>query len=486
MAKAKKLQNIKNKNKKRTHILVPTDVTITSTDPNEILGNPNVTTNLPHQVKTEVKTEDDFIDIDPNEVQVVWDNNAADLVPLELDTDKNVMTGDGDVILTEPDNMQVQEGQLVPLSNNTLILPREENMTDVISTRNIVIKRKQPDISIGEIKKIKANTDISVKHPIFRKMEKNKKMDEKLAKILKGKAIEINIKDELLEIEDAPTLPALMPPPSGPLATVDAETMQRIPWVDFDLVLQNKDKHEREQAIFDILQANMPNIGDDIYYVYQDPETNVFSIQKDELAEEIQDFVETIRVVDAKLAVETLYPKERTYLLRKRALKIKELRKTYKANTLADVLDNKLSEIEKQILEDQAVELLKELNKDEDRYYFEFNHDTQEFEILLDSEVSINAIVFAVMQIDKAIKNVNTPPNKRSKLKKEKGNLLKYLDSKGATLLAASLRKKMYEIIFIIKNIIYLLIIILFIVNNGHILTGGDHKNERERVQREL
>ena len=44
------------------------------------------------------------------------------------------------------------------------------------------------------------------------------------------------------------------------------------------------------------------------------------------------------------------------------------------------------------------------------------------------------------MQIDKAIKDVNTPPNKRSKLKKEKDNLLKYLDSKGAKLFAASLR----------------------------------------------
>ena len=50
------------------------------------------------------------------------------------------------------------------------MLPPEENMTDVISTRNIVIKRKQPDTSVGEIKKIKAQTDISVKHPIFSKM----------------------------------------------------------------------------------------------------------------------------------------------------------------------------------------------------------------------------------------------------------------------------------------------------------------------------
>ena len=44
----------------------------------------------------------------------------------------------------------------------------------------------------------------------------------------------------------------------------------------------------------------------------------------------------------------------------------------------------------------------------------------------------------------------------------------------------------MYEIIFIIKNIVYILLVILFIVNNGNILTGGDQKNERERVQREL
>ena len=32
----------------------------------------------------------------------------------------------------------------------------------------------------------------------------------------------------------------------------------------------------------------------------------------------------------------------------------------------------------------------------------------------------------------------------------------------------------MYEIIFILKNVVHILIIILFIVNNGNILTGGD------------
>ena len=44
----------------------------------------------------------------------------------------------------------------------------------------------------------------------------------------------------------------------------------------------------------------------------------------------------------------------------------------------------------------------------------------------------------------------------------------------------------MYELIFILKNLLDALIIILFIVNNGNILTGGDHKIKRERVQREL
>ena len=232
-----------------------------------------------------------------------------------------------------------------------------------------------------------------------------------------------------------------MPPSaSRPLATVDAETMQRMPWADFNVVLDNTEKYNREQVIFDILQANMPNSGDDIYYVYQDPETNVFSIKTDEIAEEIQDFVENIRIIDAKLALETLSKKEKNYLLKVRSLKIKELRKTYGANVLADVLDNKLSESEKNELDDQVIEILKELNEDEDRYYFEFNEESQEFEILLDSELRINAIVFAVMQIDKVIKDVNTTHTRKLELMTEKDKLLDYLKEKGAKTLANSLR----------------------------------------------
>ena len=83
---------------------------------------------------------------------------------------------------------------------------------------------------------------------------------------------------------------------------------------------------------------------------------------------------------------------------------------------------------------------MQELNKDGDRYYFQFNEATQEFEILLDSEVRINASVFAVMQIDKVINNVNTTHTRRLELMTEKDKLLRYLESKGAKVLADSLR----------------------------------------------
>ena len=86
------------------------------------------------------------------------------------------MTDDGDVILTEPENMQVEEKQVIPLSNDSIMLPPEEDMSDIISTKNILLKRKQPNLPVAQIKKMKNETDIlianTIKHPIFRKMEK--------------------------------------------------------------------------------------------------------------------------------------------------------------------------------------------------------------------------------------------------------------------------------------------------------------------------
>ena len=86
------------------------------------------------------------------------------------------------------------------------------------------------------------------------------------------------------------------------------------------------------------------------------------------MADDLKDFVESIRVIDARLTLEILNKKERDYLLKAKEFKIGELRKIYKANTLADLLENKLSQSEKNELEEEVIEKLKELNKDGDRY----------------------------------------------------------------------------------------------------------------------
>ena len=379
LAKKNALKNKirKNRNKKNTiedqvRVLVPTEVDIETDDVIDILANPNVTTILPGQLET----EDDIIDYKLPVDIPSSDSYVTDHVPLQLNTDKIILTDDGDVILAEPDNMQVSEGALIPISNNTLQLENDTDMNQ-ISTRNIGLKRKHPDVSVGNIKKIKGDTEITIQHPIFRKMQKQNILDKKIAKILsQGKPIDIKVaSNDLLAIEDAPSLPMLLAQPSSPtenIATVDSETIRMLSWIDFDVILQNIDKNERERFIFDLLEANMSNIGEDLYYIDHDPVTNVFSIKKDILADEIIDFIESIRVIDSKLRLETLTKQERTNLFRKRRLKISELRETYKAHTLADVLDNKISETEKQILEDEAVELLKELNKEEDKWCHKF------------------------------------------------------------------------------------------------------------------
>ena len=43
-----------------------------------------------------------------------------------------------------------------------------------------------------------------------------------------------------------------------------------------------------------------------------------------------------------------------------------------------------------------------------------------------------------------------------------------------------------FVFIYLLKSIIIIYFLISFIVNSGNILTGGDNKNERERLQREL
>ena len=297
--------------------------------------------------------------------------------------------------------------------------PLEEDMTDVVSTRNIVLKRKQPT-PIGEIKKTKNETDITiVQHPIFRKLLKQKKNDDKISKILSKKTpLDIKIEKELLATDNSSDLPALMSSSelptlmsssdAMPLVSVDAETMRRMPWIDFNIMLDNTEQTNREQVILDILQNNMPNIGDDMYYIDRDPETNVFSIKTDHLAEEIQDFTESIPIIDARLKIEILSAEERKKLLAAKKFKIGVLRNQYNAHQLASVLENKISPSKKVEMEEELIEKLNELNEDEDRYTYRFNDETQKFEIMLeDNEIRLQAVVFSLMMLDRVINDTS-------------------------------------------------------------------------------
>ena len=262
---------------------------------------------MPPAGNNDVTFNDDDVEFNIGDSRIVWDDDNKDLVPLEFDDNKIIMTDDRDVILLDPDNMQVEDKPIIPLSDEVVMLLPEENMTDIISTRNIV-KRKQPFPTV-QINKTKNETDISVRdmpnegelvvalppkteeisnadiiqHPIFRRLQKNKNQADRITRQIMNKQ-PITINTDLL---------ALMPPaPSGPPASVDISTMRQMPWLDFATILDNTELHLREQVILDILQNNFPrNSGDDLYYIHHDPENNVFSIKIDEIAEEIQVFI---------------------------------------------------------------------------------------------------------------------------------------------------------------------------------------------------
>ena len=110
-------------------------------------------------------------------------------IPAEIDEKKFQLTDDGDVILTEPDNIQFKHKPLDILSERVVALPPEEDM-ELVRIKNLILKRKQPNNTFANIKKIKNETDVTVrdvvpikeeeedsklaivKHPIQRKMEK--------------------------------------------------------------------------------------------------------------------------------------------------------------------------------------------------------------------------------------------------------------------------------------------------------------------------
>ena len=78
---------------------------------------------------------------------------------------------------------------------------------------------------------------------------------------------------------------------------------------------------------------------------------------------------------------------------------------------------------------------MQELNKDEGKYTYRFNDETQEFEIMLeDNEIHLQAVVFSLMMLDRVINDTSIPIRRRHDM----NALLRWLRSKGANELADS------------------------------------------------
>ena len=93
-------------------------------------------------------------------------------------------------------------------------------------------------------------------------------------------------------------------------ATVDISTIRRLPWVDFSTILDNTNADRRQQVILDLLQNNMADSADDIYYIYHDAKTNTYSTEVDENSEEVQNFIGSILLKMYKKAKKQIKPNE--------------------------------------------------------------------------------------------------------------------------------------------------------------------------------
>ena len=373
----------------------------------------------------------------------IW--RPDDLIPAELDENKIQLTDDGDVVLTELNNIQVVEKPFTQISEAVVVLPPEENM-DLSRTPNIVLKRKQPNNQLANIKKVKNETDVRVrdvlpkseselalptsneivKYPIQRKLAKNMQKDKKLARTVGSK----NKDTALVKIKPEWEMPA----------TIDISTIRRLSWVDFDTILDNTDADRRQQVILDLLQNNMPDSADDIYYIYHDAKTNTYSIEVDGNYEEVQNFIGSILLINARLEVEDLTDKERQTLIRKRKMKIKEPKKTYGAHEAAEIPKSKLSETEKQHVEDKIVRIQGNLKQDGDDYYYIFNEETDEFELRFDQDVKlIQQIVSAILKLDDKIEIERNSASDRRKMCNIKNKFIDHLRKIHANTLADAL-----------------------------------------------
>ena len=148
------------------YLFVPTDVDIGSNDPAEILADPNVTTIIPPAIED---PDNPLLPLSNFFSNFVPPSDKDDLIPKEMDTNKIILTDDGDVILIDPDNMQKDEKPFKFVSEDVVELPSEEEDMEVVRTKNIILKRKNTNNEVAQDKKQKLDTEITVRDVVPKK-----------------------------------------------------------------------------------------------------------------------------------------------------------------------------------------------------------------------------------------------------------------------------------------------------------------------------
>ena len=335
----------------------------------------------------------------------------------ELDENKIIIDEYGEVTLTDPDNMAAEFKSLVSY-NQIVQLPPEQNeiRMDPI-TRNLILKRKLPKDDIVNVKKYIAGTNIT-----------NRNVWDATPAITIGEQNEINAEEQRGDDKEQDIKPFLF---NNGLASVDINTMRNMPWVDFSVVLRENDAEKREEAIMTLLQNNLPD-DNDRYYIYHDQEANTFSVEVDEDQEELGDLIERIYVIDAQLKLEAYSAKERKELKKRRKRYLEILNDHYGYLTLSRVFLDKMSLEKKRELEEQIYNLQQNLNANSDDWFYIFNNQTEEFELLKEDQSGDIArrITQAILRTNKALENARTGKEKRGLLK-VKAALITYLKRVG-------------------------------------------------------
>ena len=353
----------------------------------------------------------------------------------EFNNDNIIIDKDGEVTITNPENAQINydTDSVVPYYNEIIQLPNQDTHMPDIRTKNLILKRKHPEEGMS-VKKYIVGTDITNRNvwDVTAPINDIIHVDD-----YENDTIEISDDSDIDEIVDVK--PYINK--SG-LATVDIHTMRKMPWIGFNIILTENDPEKREQVIMDLLQNNMPHDNDQ-YYIYHDQETNTFSVELDEDADEIRDLVERARVIDAKLKIEYMSAKERKNLKNQKKKLLKFMEEYYGLKTLRRVMADKKTSQEIIDLEDDVVEVENQLNSAGDKFFHIYNPETQEYEIRKDNPQAsavAQKITDAILRTDDRLRTATSAQQIRG-LRKVRKSLILYLKLVGIQELPESLEE---------------------------------------------